>query len=497
MRSEGGGYLMGMAAHDIDYVCALFGDPIAVCADVRTFVPERTRPDGSTLHVDADDTAALLLRMANGMLAVITSTAVALHENHRSFECFGSHGSLTMAGALLGTEEPEIRSGVVESSEGEVIAPSDRVPASGAALPKRRAAGAIRALALMLEDWVAGVRRAAQPGAHAPRRTPRPTGRGRRAAEQRGRRVGRAVSGRPVRWMFQYPDTHGVDGDMLDAGPLGEVAVAVEAAGWDGLALTEHPAPGVNWLSAGGHQTLDPFVALGYAAAVTRRIRLLTYLAVLPYRNPLLRREGGGHGRPALERTLRPRRGGRLPEVGVPGARRRLRRAQRAVRRGPRRDPAPLGRRAVHLRGPPLQRTRRDRAAPSGTGPDPDLDRGQQRACPATGGRSGPGLDAAHERRRHLGHDPLAPHLLHGGARRPRPRLARAGGCPRRCARRRRRVRRPDRRRPDRRRRPPPYGAGRTRRCRGDVDRGPRTRVDVTARTRTFIDEFATTYITE
>lgn len=96
------------------------------------------------------------------------------------------------------------------------------------------------------------------------------------------------MSGRPVRWMFQYPDTHGVDGDMLDAGPLGEVAVAVEAAGWDGLALTEHPAPGVTWLSAGGHQTLDPFVSLGYAAAVTRRIRLLTYLAVLPYRNPLL-----------------------------------------------------------------------------------------------------------------------------------------------------------------------------------------------------------------
>ena len=59
-----------------------------------------------------------------------------------------------MAGPLLGTEEPEIRSGSVESTEGEVVAPSDRMPASGAELPKRRAAGAIRALALMLEDWV-------------------------------------------------------------------------------------------------------------------------------------------------------------------------------------------------------------------------------------------------------------------------------------------------------------------------------------------------------
>ena len=39
---------------------------------------------------------------------------------------------------------------------------------------------------------------------------------------------------------------------------------------------------------AGGHQTLDPFVALAFAAAVTKRLRLLTYLAVVPYRNPFL-----------------------------------------------------------------------------------------------------------------------------------------------------------------------------------------------------------------
>ena len=38
----------------------------------------------------------------------------------------------------------------------------------------------------------------------------------------------------------------------------------------------------------GGHQTLDPFVALGAVAAVTERVKLLTYLAVVPYRNPLM-----------------------------------------------------------------------------------------------------------------------------------------------------------------------------------------------------------------
>jgi probable F420-dependent oxidoreductase len=91
-----------------------------------------------------------------------------------------------------------------------------------------------------------------------------------------------------MRFMLQYPDTHGTETDMLDCGSVAEIAVAAERAGFAGLAFTEHPAPGARWLAAGGHQSLDPFVALGGAATVTTRIRLLTYLSVLPYRNPLL-----------------------------------------------------------------------------------------------------------------------------------------------------------------------------------------------------------------
>ncbi len=75
---------------------------------------------------------------------------------------------------------------------------------------------------------------------------------------------------------------------MLDAGALGDVALVVERAGFDGLSLTEHPIPGARWLASGGHQTLDPFVGLGYAAAVTSRIMLVTHLSVAPYRNPFL-----------------------------------------------------------------------------------------------------------------------------------------------------------------------------------------------------------------
>lgn len=91
-----------------------------------------------------------------------------------------------------------------------------------------------------------------------------------------------------MRFLFHYPEAHGPDADMLDAGPLTEVARAAERFGFSGLSFSEHPAPGARWLNHGGHQTLDPFVALSHAAAVTTRLRLLTYLAVAPYRNPLL-----------------------------------------------------------------------------------------------------------------------------------------------------------------------------------------------------------------
>jgi probable F420-dependent oxidoreductase len=88
--------------------------------------------------------------------------------------------------------------------------------------------------------------------------------------------------------MFDYPAVNGPEGDFFEPGPVLDVARAAEAAGFGAFAFTEHPAPGARWLSAGGHQTLDPFVALGHVAAATTRIRLLTYLAVAPYRNPLL-----------------------------------------------------------------------------------------------------------------------------------------------------------------------------------------------------------------
>ena len=65
-------------------------------------------------------------------------------------------------------------------------------------------------------------------------------------------------------------------------------AGALETAGVDAIAFTDHPAPSKKWLEHGGHATIDPFVGLGFCAAVTTRLRLMTNLTVVPYRNPLL-----------------------------------------------------------------------------------------------------------------------------------------------------------------------------------------------------------------
>jgi probable F420-dependent oxidoreductase len=91
-----------------------------------------------------------------------------------------------------------------------------------------------------------------------------------------------------MKFVFHYPETNGPEGDLLDSGPLDDVARAAERAGFDALSLTEHPVPGARWLASGGHQCLDPFVALGFVAAATERLRLLPHLALAPYRNPFL-----------------------------------------------------------------------------------------------------------------------------------------------------------------------------------------------------------------
>jgi probable F420-dependent oxidoreductase len=92
-----------------------------------------------------------------------------------------------------------------------------------------------------------------------------------------------------MRFSVQLPTENASrEHEFLTGGAVAEMACAAEAAGFDACFVTDHPAPPDRWLAGGGHHTLDPFVALSFAAAATTRIRLQTHVLVLPYRNPFL-----------------------------------------------------------------------------------------------------------------------------------------------------------------------------------------------------------------
>jgi len=90
-----------------------------------------------------------------------------------------------------------------------------------------------------------------------------------------------------VKLTVEYPvGGPGFDPALLTRAGVTRVVRAADELGYDALALTEHPAPSLRWLEAGGHETLDLTSALAFFAAATERIRLMTYLLVLPYHNP-------------------------------------------------------------------------------------------------------------------------------------------------------------------------------------------------------------------
>jgi predicted dehydrogenase len=150
-RAEGGGYLMGLQSHDIDFACALLGEPATVAADLRTSVPRRTLSDGREIAVDADDTGTLLLRMQAGASVVLTSSVVGAHSAGISIELFGSEGTLSWDGKQL-------LAGRASETALAPLALSTREPASGVHLGQRRSARLVRAQALMLEDWLPAFR---------------------------------------------------------------------------------------------------------------------------------------------------------------------------------------------------------------------------------------------------------------------------------------------------------------------------------------------------
>jgi probable F420-dependent oxidoreductase len=86
----------------------------------------------------------------------------------------------------------------------------------------------------------------------------------------------------PGRWVPHVPELMTVEAHVAQTR-------AAAAAGFVGVSTDEHPIPSEPWRQGpGGHDALDPFVVLGAAAAAAPDIKLLTYLAVVPFRNPFL-----------------------------------------------------------------------------------------------------------------------------------------------------------------------------------------------------------------
>ena len=253
---------------------------------------------------------------------------------------------------------------------------------------------------------------------------------------------------RPMRHFVTYPlVAHPSNPELMAKAAIVRFATRAEELGFDGVGFTDHPAPSHRWLQAGGHDALDPFVALGLVAAVTERVRLVPNILVLPYRNPFLVAKAAATLDAAVGRPVRAGRGHGLPARRVPGPGRRLRRAEPAVRRGARGGQGHLVRRRVRLRGPSLHRPRADRQPQAGA--RPDLDRREQRSVPPTGGDRRRRLDAVRSVR-HPGADgqdagardgrrPAAdarPPLALRRRGRPRPRRRSTSRCSRSGARR-------------------------------------------------------------
>ncbi len=97
-----------------------------------------------------------------------------------------------------------------------------------------------------------------------------------------------------MRFAITHPlVSHPYHHELVTGAGIARVASAAERAGFDAIGFTDHPAPSQRWLDGGGHDSLDPFVAMAYCAAVTERLRLVPNVVVLAYRNPFVVAKAG------------------------------------------------------------------------------------------------------------------------------------------------------------------------------------------------------------
>ncbi|HEX5415510.1 MAG TPA: Gfo/Idh/MocA family oxidoreductase [Chloroflexota bacterium] len=91
----GSGALGDLGAHIIDLARHLVGEPKAVMAMTKTFIPERPTADGGRAKVDVDDAFISLVEFENGAIGTLEASRFAPgRKNHQVLEINGSKGSL-------------------------------------------------------------------------------------------------------------------------------------------------------------------------------------------------------------------------------------------------------------------------------------------------------------------------------------------------------------------------------------------------------------------
>ena len=91
----GSGALGDLGAHIIDLARHLVGEPKAVMAMTKTFIPERPTAEGGRAKVDVDDAFISLVEFENGAIGTLEASRFAPgRKNHQVIEINGSKGSL-------------------------------------------------------------------------------------------------------------------------------------------------------------------------------------------------------------------------------------------------------------------------------------------------------------------------------------------------------------------------------------------------------------------
>ncbi len=102
VQAQGGGALGAFGSHTFDYLTWLFGPVKQLCAHLSTAIPQRPDPaTGELRPVDADDTALILLEMADGTPAQVAISSVTHGGRGHWLTVHGDRATLSLGSANL------------------------------------------------------------------------------------------------------------------------------------------------------------------------------------------------------------------------------------------------------------------------------------------------------------------------------------------------------------------------------------------------------------